>query len=344
MMESNSLGKTSPKISVIVPVFNGEKYLAKAINSILDQTLLPHEVIIINDGSTDNSLLTIKDLNTPFPIKIIHQTNAGQSSARNHAARLSTGDYLAFLDQDDIWYPHHLAALFTPFEQIWKLGWVYSNLDEIDENGHMVQIGRLDSTLTEHPKKSIIMMLKQDMFILPSASLVLKQAFFEIGGFDETLCGYEDDDLFLRLFEAGWKNYYIPEPLLQWRIYSDSTSYSVRMEVSRMIYAKKLVAKYPDKPKANKFWSREYIIPRFLRITLVSYVFFCIKLKDYQRCQQLHKQCIEYMKMLPKKYRIKWQLITCLLISPPLCYFFWENLIVYIPKPIKRIARYMLAT
>lgn len=327
------------KISAIIPVYNGKKYLTAAIKSVIDQSLPPYELIIIDDGSTDDSIQTIENLQATFPIRIHQQKNAGQSSARNHGARLAEGDYLAFLDQDDIWYPDHLEKLARPFLQDKRLGWSYSNLDEIDERGRLVQIGRLDLTKAEHPKKSIADMLSKDMFILPSASLVRKQAFEEVGGFDEQLCGYEDDDLFLRLFANGWKNVYLPESLSQWRIYSGSTSYSERMDKSRLIYAKKLLAHYPDLPFLNQYWSRDFIMPRFLKITLYIYSFYCFSVKDFQRCNQHLAYFREYINMLPKRYQRKWNRYAFLLKSPRLSFWIWDKFISPLPKSWKQLFR-----
>jgi GT2 family glycosyltransferase len=96
------------------------------------------------------------------------------------------------------------------------------------------------------------------MFVLPSASLISRAAFDAIGGFDERLCGYEDDDLFLRLFRAGYHNVYIDEALSQWRITGNTASYTPAMGRSRLIYASKLIAEYPEHVHS-------VIVPRFMR-------------------------------------------------------------------------------
>jgi hypothetical protein len=90
------------------------------------------------------------------------------------------------------------------------------------------------------------------------------------GGFDERLCGYEDDDLFLRLFCAGYDNVYIDEPLSKWRIYPTSASFSSRMAQSRMIYANLLFDRFPDQPSQIRYLSRDCIAPRFVYQTMVS--------------------------------------------------------------------------
>lgn len=335
----NETSKVTHQISVIIPIFNGIHYLKTAVDSVICQTILPCELILVDDGSTDDSIKSVEGIETPFPIRIFQQKNAGQSSARNHGAKIAKGDFLAFLDQDDVWYPAHLEKLIEPFSRVWRLGWTYSNLDEIDESGSIVQIDCLDLNLKEHPKKNIVKMLGQDVFILPSASLILKKAFQEISGFDERLCVYEDDDLFIRLFEANWKNYYVAESLSQWRIYSNSTSFSEKMEISRLIYAEKLVAKYQDKPLLNRLWASDLIIPKFLRMTIQSYFFYCIKVRDLKRCKSLLTQFHNYIALLPKNRRKKWNCYAFLLSSPRLIYLIWDNFILYLPSSFKKMLR-----
>jgi GT2 family glycosyltransferase len=108
------------------------------------------------------------------------------------------------------------------------------------------------------------------MFILPSASLISRAAFDHAGGYDERLSGYEDDDLFLRLFRLGYTNIYINQPLSQWRISGKSCSHSPRMAKSRAIYVMKLLETYPDDPLLNRSY-RDVIVLRFMKHLLWDY-------------------------------------------------------------------------
>lgn len=92
------------------------------------------------------------------------------------------------------------------------------------------------------------------------------------GLFDERLSGYEDDDLFSRMFSHGFELVYVPQPVTKWRIYNTSTSYTPRMARSRMIYFRKLVDTYPDEPDAEMYWVRDLIAPRFLGTLLQELV------------------------------------------------------------------------
>ncbi len=252
-------------ITVVIPLYNGARFIREAIRSVFDQTLPPDEIIVVDDGSSDSGADIVKEMGTQHPIRLINKPNGGQSSARNLGVEHAHGDLIAFLDQDDAWYPDHLAELVKPFlrRRTVELGWSYSDLDEVNENGGLVACAILGKTKTKHPKRDLADCLRQDMFILPSASLISRRAFVQVGGFDEQLSGYEDDDLFLRLFQAGFDNEFLPKSLSRWRIYQHSSSFSQRMSISRMIYARKMIRQFPEDLVLNRHPVRDLIAPRF---------------------------------------------------------------------------------
>jgi glycosyltransferase involved in cell wall biosynthesis len=259
-------------IAAIIPLYNGAAFIEEAIHSVLSQTIKPDEFLIVDDGSTDDGPDIVKRF-AQTHLTLIKQTNGGQSSARNCGVRHSTSSLIAFLDQDDAWHPHHLEELLGPFKENRgiPIGWSYSNLDEIDEQGRLVNRGVLNIMPAVHPKRSLNACLSGDMFILPSASLISRQAFDAVGGFDERLSGYEDDDLFLRMFRSGYENVYINQSLSKWRMYSSSSSFSNRMRISRMIYFNKLCNEYETNKSRNLFYARDLLAPRFIRGVLSEY-------------------------------------------------------------------------
>jgi glycosyltransferase involved in cell wall biosynthesis len=247
-------------------LYNGAPFIEEALRSVFAQTLKPNEVVVVDDGSTDDGVAIVERLSREYPVTLYRKENGGQSSARNFGVRNTTSDFIAFLDQDDAWRADHLQMLAEPFKT-WSarpIGWTYSNLDEVDESGMLVCRNFLDTMPAVHPKKDIYDCIRHDMFVLPSAALVSRAAFDDVGGFDERLCGYEDDDLFLRIFVAGYQNVYLNMPLSKWRIYSGSTSYSPRMAQSRAVYVRKLLQMFPDDLKRARYYRRDIIAPRFL--------------------------------------------------------------------------------
>lgn len=261
-------------ISVVIPLYNGASYISDALSSVLKQTLPADEIIVVDDGSADDGPALVETIaKKNANLKLLRKANGGQSSARNYGIAQSTGALIALLDQDDIWYPNHLEELSKPFaeEHYPELAWVYSDLDEIDDQGRMVRrntLGHVPDVV--HPKRNIFDCLKADMMILPSASLMTRAAFDAVGGFDERLVGFEDDDLFLRMFRAGYDNIYLKQALSKWRLYGGSTSFSKRMSLSRIIYAKKLIETFPNDAGMRRFYSH-LIARRFLPWLLTEY-------------------------------------------------------------------------
>lgn len=126
------------KISVIVPTYNCSAYIAEAINSILTQTRPAHEIIIIDDGSTDNTELIVSQFNDPR-INYIKQNNGGVSRARNHGINLAKGDYIAFLDADDRWHPTMLAEQSTVLDAHLDVALCFTNFIRFNEpSGEML--------------------------------------------------------------------------------------------------------------------------------------------------------------------------------------------------------------
>jgi glycosyltransferase involved in cell wall biosynthesis len=273
---------TDLSIVAIIPLYNGAKWIEQSIRSVLSQTLKPNEIVVVDDGSTDDGAAIVAKVAEIHPIVLLRKPNGGQSSARNFGVAHSKSALIAFLDQDDAWYPHHLEQLVGPFreKQSLPLGWVYSNLDVVSESGDMFCRDFLNDVAAEQPKRHLVRCMAEDMHILPSASLILRNAFEGVGGFDEGLSGYEDDDLFLRMFCARWNNIYLPESLSYWRMNNMSCSNSPRMAMSRMIYARKLLAKYPDDQLRHMYFSRDFIAPKFFRLAAVD---FCHAVQDKNR-------------------------------------------------------------
>ncbi|WP_336801199.1 glycosyltransferase family 2 protein [Kaistia sp. MMO-174] len=262
-------------IATIIPLYNGGPFIRDALESVLAQSVPPDEILVVDDGSTDDGPAIVEEMAKIHPITLLRKPNGGQSSARNFAAERCSSSHIALLDQDDVWYPDHLATLRAPFvdgSNDERLAVVYGNLDHVDRDGKMVAHSCLDGFGSVHPKTTLQQCLERDMFMLPGASLLEKEALFKAGRFDERLSGYEDDDLFLRIFREGYRSRYIDRPVTKWRIHPGSTSYSLRMAVSRMIYYRKLVETFPNEPRLHQFWVRDYIAPRFFRSVVGDYI------------------------------------------------------------------------
>jgi glycosyltransferase involved in cell wall biosynthesis len=299
---------TAPRISAILPVYNGRRFLRAAVESALAQSLPPCELIVVDDGSQDGSLAELEGLPpAPFPVRVLRQENAGQSAARNRAARQAEGELLAFLDQDDQWYPMHLEKLAEPLLADPAVGWAYSDFDEMDLAGNLVTRAFLRIQKVVHPKRTIFECVAGDLMVLPSASLIRRAAFEAAGGFDETLSGYEDDDLFVRVFRLGWDHAFVDRPLVRFRVHAAGSSASSRFLDSRLRYAEKLVAMLPDDPRMLRYYVADGIAPRFFLTSLDDYVRSC-SARDWDGARLALKAVNHFARLRRPSLRLRWKL------------------------------------
>ena len=304
--------KATVTVAAIIPLYNGAAFIRESLESVLAQTEPADEIIVVDDGSTDDGAEIVKEMATRHPIRLISKTNGGIGSARNRGIAEAKSTHIALLDQDDVWYEDHLAVLKRPFTDgdVPNLGLVYANLDQIDKLGRMMLRRCLDGLPSPHPKTSLFNCLQHDMFILPGASLFTKSAFENVGCFDERLSGYEDDDLFFRMFSAGFRSIYLKElAVTKWRIYSSSTSFSSRMAKSRMIYFHKLVEAYPDDPMLNLYWARDLIGPRFFKLVRTDFI-DGMRLRDHARVEQAWSDIQEILPVMRKGIRRRMKLVA----------------------------------
>jgi len=240
-----------PLVSVIMPVYNAcrsnKRFLLLALESIARQTYRNVELVIVDDGSTDDTRQVCQEFLRSHPglqAQLLCKENSGQSGARNFGVKACKGEYIGFLDQDDEWYEDKLERV-VPWLAHSSIDVLYTDSDVIDCDGAVSLAGIHQNAKYgwPHPKKTLEDILFKDVFVMPGLMTIKKSAFEHIAGFDENLSGYEDDDLFLRLFER-FRVFYLPTPTLRWRMYGDNYSFSSRMLTSRMYFWKKLIANY----------------------------------------------------------------------------------------------------
>lgn len=262
-------------VSAIVPVYNGVGHLRETVESLMAQTRMPDEVLLVDDGSTDGSAALISELvaehSAQVSFRSFWQENAGQSAARNFAAAEASGELLAFVDQDDLWYPEHVAVLSDQFESAPELGWAYSDFDEIDGSGRLIAREFIRAHQMVHPKTTLSQILGSDLMVLPSASVLRRSAYLAVGGFDTELSGYEDDELFIRMFRARWKSAFVPHALTMFRTHPASSSRRGSFRRSRLIFLDKLAAEVPDEVSMNRMYVSDLLVPRLVEGTIAEY-------------------------------------------------------------------------
>jgi glycosyltransferase involved in cell wall biosynthesis len=203
-------------VSVIIPVYNSGLFLYDAINSCIDSSFSELEIVLVNDGSTDPSTISIlESINFQFNVRIFHKPNGGPASARNFGVQHSKGDFLLFLDSDNLIQPDYLKKAMDLMSQKNDLGVVYSKPAFFGAN-------QADAVRFEVREFNFDALLAGNY--IDMCSLVRKEAFLEVGGFDEhlDLVGWEDADLWIRIAQTKWKFKFLDEILFDYRIREDS--------------------------------------------------------------------------------------------------------------------------
>lgn len=199
------------QVSVVIPCHNAERYIGQALRSVADQTYKPHEVIVLDDDSSDGSIEAIR--RSPLPVKLIRTTNHNAAATRNEGIEAATSDWIAFLDADDYWHPHHLAqsvAILRDSDDVASI----SPIDRLYHDGRVRKsynrwpIHRPTTGLTH---SQCIAFWRTDWLREPITVVARRERLLEIGGFDPTQRIAHDFDMWLRLIHNHtWA--YIPEP------------------------------------------------------------------------------------------------------------------------------------
>jgi glycosyltransferase involved in cell wall biosynthesis len=207
----------SPLVTVVVPNFNCGRFLPDALDSVLAQTYPHREVIVIDDGSTDDSLLVLnayRDRVGPDRLQIVTQPNQGVSAARNAGIERSRGELIAFLDADDVWHPEKLAKQVPLFAGP-AVGLVYCAVEYVDE-----QLRRLGTNLTGrrgHVLREIALLRGTVVLAGGSTAVVRRACFDRVGRFDREMSTAADWDMWRRI-ACHWDVDVVREPLMRYRM------------------------------------------------------------------------------------------------------------------------------
>jgi len=314
------------RIAAIMPVYNGRLWVEQALASVLAQSIALDEIIVVDDGCTDDSMELVRAIAQQHPgIRIVAQANAGQSAARNRAISMCESEWIALIDHDDIWYPNHLEVLMAAvsLHSGLRLGWAYSDFDDIDLDGRLVNRNFIARTRVDNPKRDLMKVLAQGFIIQPSATLISRAAILEVGGFDERLSGYEDDDLFLRIFRADYDNVWVPTPTSQWRIHASSAGGTERAEASLRTYAQKVIEMFPNDKWRGNYYRRDVIAPRFIRTWLQMYI-RARRYRDWAKMRLYAREASKLLRYLrPRRRATMWAALFIL--RQPLFIRLWSS-------------------
>ena len=226
-----------PKVSVIIPVYNAQDFIGETLDSVLAQTFTAYEILLVDDGSTDRSKEIIQAYvrKDPARLRYIYQANQGPGAARNHAIREARGEYLAFLDADDLWMPQRLEEGVRVLDARPEIALVHAQTIRIGEKGEPTEQAERDERyLSGNIFKYL---LTRKAHITCPTVLLRKSCLAEAGIFDESpqCIGVEDRDLWLRVTRR-YPVAFIDKNLGQYRIRPTSLSRDQKKMLDRKIY------------------------------------------------------------------------------------------------------------
>lgn len=229
-----------PKVSAIIATYNRANMLSDAIDSALKQTLQDFELIIVDDGSTDQTQEVVENCQKAGDIRYIYQQNQGRSAARNTGIKVAKGKYIAFLDDDDLWHPNKLEMQVESLENHPEVGLIHTFTEVIDNQGRLLreETQKRMEKYQEALKHGYTYEGMSELCIMWLSSVMVRRECFErVGLFDPNISGLEDWDLYLRI-ALNYKIHTIQKPLVQYRTHGSNTSIE-KFTKSRIQTAKK---------------------------------------------------------------------------------------------------------
>jgi glycosyltransferase involved in cell wall biosynthesis len=256
-------------VSIVIPAYNADRFIAATLDSVLAQTFTAFEVIVVNDGSTDRTQAIVEDyIQRDARIRLINQTNQGISKTRECGQIAAKGDFVAFLDADDLWLPSNLEVHLRHFAGAPKLGISFGRVEFMQLDGTPTgkcSTGRWRQVDPVH-------LFYENLLTTTSNAIVRRAVFEQIGSFDADLCGTEDQEFFLRARCFGWQVEGVEDILVRYRITAGGLSSRLdqleadwlRFRDKVAVYAPGVVEKHGAKSRA---YFLRYIARRSLRLS-----------------------------------------------------------------------------
>ena len=228
--------KENPKVSVIIPTYNRAHLVGRAIQSVLNQTYQDFEIIVVDDGSTDNTEEIVKSFNDERIRYIRHEKNKGAPAARNTGIKLAKGKYIGLLDDDDEWLPEKLEKQMSKFQNSSeKVGVIYSGFFYVSEKS-----GKIVSEIIPLLRGEVYANLLKGCILGSPTPLIKKRCFQKAGFFDETLPSCQDWDMWIRLSKYCDFDF-VPDILAKHHVHGGQISVDLN---AKIVAREKLIEKY----------------------------------------------------------------------------------------------------
>ncbi len=245
-----NIPKSTPLLSVVIPTFNCGAYISDALDSVFSQTFKDYNIIVIDDGSTDNTREIVD--NIPGRISYWRRLNEGPSAARNYGIKLSRAKYIAFLDADDWWYPNKLERQIDILESRSDLSFVCTDWFQGTSGSERRESVLRGYDVYNKPPDFDLMLVEN--FVNTSTVVLRRDGLLKVGLFDERLRGAEDRQMWLRLLLLG-NAYVIQEVLAFRRLHSANTSSSTKFLSAQIAMTRELSS-----------WDQIKTVPRRLKL------------------------------------------------------------------------------
>lgn len=210
------------KVSVIIPSYNYCEYIEECLNSVLSQSYPNTQVIVVDDGSTDGT----SDILEKYRkwVEVLHQENAGPAAAKNAGIKLASGEFICFLDADDIFLPDKIHMQLDLMQDNSSVGLVHTGVNWINENG---EIFKVDFKTSIHDKEEQIFQLLIANYITSSSVMIRRDVFRDVGLFNEKLKYAEDYEMWLRIIR-NFRIEVISQPLICYRWHGRNLTLSTK--------------------------------------------------------------------------------------------------------------------
>ena len=239
-----------PKVSIIMPVLNGEKYIGEAIRSIVAQSYSNYELVVIDDGSTDGTKQQLDSFAGQLEIKYVHHpAPKGIPASMNDGLRHASGDLIAFLDHDDAWFPEFLETQVTYLQEHPDVGMVHSDIQTIDGEGNVIEASVAVCRKHIPPSGNIFPQLFMQSLICGNSVLIRKNCFQHLGHFDENL-HFGDYHMWMRI-ARHYRIDYVGKVLTKYRQHQTQSTRTLPVDrpnedSAGIVAVKKIIELYPQ--------------------------------------------------------------------------------------------------
>jgi glycosyltransferase involved in cell wall biosynthesis len=277
---------SDPTFSVVIPAYNATPTIGSAIGSVLAQTRGDFELIVADDGSTDGTPDAVESIGAEDGrVRLIRQQNQGASVARNAGIGLARGEFVSFLDSDDLWMPGYLAGVSAALEADQGAGFAYTDAWVLHDGTKRIcrqtELERRPAPPPDASLEEVMAKLTENNFVMMSSATIRRRIIEEVGTFDTSLRSAEDYDLWLRIVAAGYRPVQAPGRLLIQRDRFGSQSKDELAMVRGLQEALRRVAEEYEVPAATRDMAKErirlfdrYARPATLRDRLLTAAYF----------------------------------------------------------------------